>query len=97
MAVALSNPLPEDFPPGHLAAGRKADVGDALQTRGKADSYTILRCWLMCAQISAVAERSLTRSHGMADTNSMVDTMTLLVLSVTNEYAMNTSTIYVYI
>ena len=84
VAVALGKGLPADFPRGGLSAGRKADVGDAihiaLQAWEKVSAHTIVRCWLKCDLLPEDAVVALTRAHGKADVDSLLDQMSSLVV-----------------
>jgi hypothetical protein len=86
VAVALGNPLPDDFPQGGLAAGRKADVGDAihiaLKAWDKVSAHTIVRCWLKCDLLPENDLVAMTRAHGKAEVDSVMEMMNSLVLSI---------------
>lgn len=82
VCVALGQ-LPSDFlAGGSLAAGKKADVRDALhifsRAWAKVTPQCIVRCWVKAGILPGDMQSSATRSHGKTDMDSLLDGMRAL-------------------
>lgn len=89
VAVALGKPLPDDFLKSSLAAGKQADVRDAMHLAqhswDRVDANTIVRCWLKTGLLPEQEECSLARSHGRVNVDSMLMLMNQLALSIPDD------------